>query len=137
MRGAIGGRLAVVSGNAGDDFENESTLVGEHSVATVRLRLKKIARLDQTQGPGAPRTHDLQLEETVVGRSTSAHICIESHLISRRHITFVRNGEQVSVTDLNSSNGMYLNSVRAHSAVLHEGDQIQIGNVVFIYHEGE
>jgi pSer/pThr/pTyr-binding forkhead associated (FHA) protein len=43
----------------------------------------------------------------------------------------------VTVTDLNSSNGMYLNGVKAHSAVLHEGDQIQIGNVVFIFHEGE
>jgi pSer/pThr/pTyr-binding forkhead associated (FHA) protein len=123
--------------SAPDDFDSESTLVKDHSVATVRMRLKKVARLEQKQGPGAPQTHDLELSETVVGRSSSAHICIDSHLISRRHVSFAKSEEQVTVTDLNSSNGMYLNGVKAHSAVLYEGDQIQVGNVVFIFHEGE
>ena len=99
--------------------------------------MKKIARLEQKQGPGSPQVYDLELIETVVGRSASAHICIDSHLISRKHLSFSNNSEQVTATDLNSSNGMYLNGVKAHSAVLHEGDQIQIGNVVFIFHEGE
>ena len=120
-----------------DDFDSESTLVKDHSVATVRMRLKKVARLEQKEGPGAPRTHELELSETIVGRSSSAHICIDSQMISRKHISFEKTSERVTVTDLNSSNGMYLNGVKAHSAILHEGDQIQIGNVVFIFHEGE
>jgi hypothetical protein len=28
------------------------------------------------------------------------------------------------------------NGVKAHSAVLHGGDTIQIGDVVFVFHEG-
>lgn len=136
MSVAIGGRLGLVSVPT-DDFDSESTLVKDHSVATVRMRLKKVARLEQQRGPGAPQTYDLELAETVVGRSASAHICIDSHLISRKHVNFSKREDQVTVTDLNSSNGMYLNGVKAHSAVLHEGDQIQIGNVVFIFHEGE
>jgi pSer/pThr/pTyr-binding forkhead associated (FHA) protein len=133
---AIGGRLNVVSAPP-DEFDSESTLVKDHSVATVRMRLKKVARLEQKQGPGAPHTYELELHETVVGRSAMAHICIDSHLISRKHVSFSKTSDQVTVTDLNSSNGMYLNGVKAHSAILHEGDQIQIGNVVFIFHEGE
>jgi hypothetical protein len=30
---------------------------------------------------------------------------------------------------------VYLNGVRAHSAVLHDGDTLQIGDVVFVFHE--
>jgi pSer/pThr/pTyr-binding forkhead associated (FHA) protein len=38
--------------------------------------------------------------------------------------------------DLESSNGVFLNGVRVHSAALHEGDVIQIGDAVLVFREG-
>ena len=111
-------------------------MVGGPELATVGQRTYKRARLEQTQGPGAPRVFDLLLNETIVGRSTSAHICVDSGLISRRHMSLSKAGELFSANDLNSSNGMYLNGIKVHSAVLHEGDQLQIGDVVFTFFEG-
>ena len=132
----IGDKLRRVSRPADDDFDNDSTMVGGPELVTVGHRHFKRARLEQTQGPGAPRVFDLSLYETIVGRSTSAHICVDSSLISRKHMSLSKTGELFSANDLNSSNGMYLNGVKVYSAVLHEGDQIQIGDVVFTFFEG-
>ena len=38
--------------------------------------------------------------------------------------------------DLDSRNGVYLNGVKIHSAVLHGGDNLQLGSVVLVFHEG-
>jgi pSer/pThr/pTyr-binding forkhead associated (FHA) protein len=98
--------------------------------------LKKPFVLEQLQGPGAPREFVLDLDEIVVGRSLQATISVESGSISRQHFSLKRKGAEFTCTDLNSSNGVYLNSVKTHSAVLREGDVLQIGDVVFVYHEG-
>lgn len=132
----IGDKLQGVSSPADEDFDNDSTMVGGPDLATVGQRHYKRARLEQTQGPGAPRAFDLSLNETIVGRSTSAHICVDSSLISRRHMSLSKAGDLFSANDLNSSNGMYLNGIKVHSALLHEGDQLQIGDVVFTFFEG-
>jgi len=132
----FGDKLRRVSSPADDEFDNDSTMVGGPEIATIGQRHFKRARLEQTQGPGAPRAFDLSLHETIVGRSTSAHICVDSSLISRKHMSLSKAGDLFSANDLNSSNGMYLNGVKVYSAVLHEGDQLQIGDVVFTFIEG-
>jgi len=45
-----------------------------------------------------------------------------------------RDGEY-SFVDLDSANGVYLNGVLAHAAVLREGDLLEFGEVAFIFHE--
>ena len=87
-------------------------------------------------GPGAPREFALEFDETVLGRSLSATISIESSGISRQHAVIKRSGPEFSVTDLNSANGIYLNGVKTHSAVLRQGDTLQLGEVIFVFHEG-
>lgn len=117
-------------------FSEDPTTVGEHRVVPNAARLKKPFILEQIGGPGAPRQFELELEETLVGRSLSAHIAIDSSLISRQHMALRRTGPEYSCVDLGSANGMFLNGVRAHSAVLRQGDTIQIGDVIFVFHEG-
>jgi pSer/pThr/pTyr-binding forkhead associated (FHA) protein len=94
-------------------------------------------RLEQIGGPGAPREFPLELDEIVVGRSLQAHIAIESGSISRRHMRLCREGPEYKFADLDSANGVFLNGVKAHSAVLRDGDQLQIGDVVLRYREGQ
>jgi pSer/pThr/pTyr-binding forkhead associated (FHA) protein len=115
---------------------DDPTTVGELSVAGPIDRARKPFLLEQIKGPGAPRSFTLELAETVIGRSAQAHICIESTLISRQHLCVRKNGPQFTCVDLDSANGLYLNGIKAHSALLHEGDTLQIGDVVLVFHEG-
>jgi len=117
-------------------FDDESTVVGEQPLLTTIQRGGKPFVLQQIDGPGAPQSHTLELDEIIIGRSVQAHISIESGRLSRKHLMLQRRGTEFTCTDLNSSNGVYLNGVKAHSAVLRDGDTIQIGDVVFVYHEG-
>ena len=90
----------------------------------------------QVQGPGAPREFVLDLPEVIVGRSLHATISIDGGGVSRQHFSLKRNGPEYTFTDLDSANGVFLNGVKTHSAVLREGDVLQLGDVVLVYHEG-
>jgi predicted component of type VI protein secretion system len=123
-------------GNSDDRFDGPTT-VGEQPLATSPMpRPKKPFLLEQVAGTGAPRSFTLELDESILGRSLSATISIESGGISRQHAALRRVGPEFSVTDLNSANGVYLNGVKTHSAILREGDTLQIGDAIFIFHEG-
>lgn len=93
--------------------------------------------LVQVEGLGAPREYPLQLPEVVIGRSRQVHLAIESHQLSRRHCSLRRVGPDYVCADLDSVNGVWLNGVKVHSAVLRDGDELQLGDVVFVYREGE
>lgn len=116
--------------------EELPTIAEDLSAEPAIHRPKKPFVLEQIGGPGAPREIVLDLEETVIGRSLQANVSIDSGSISRRHMALKRTGPEFRCTDLDSSNGVYLNGVKVHSAVLREGDSIKIGDVVFIFHEG-
>jgi pSer/pThr/pTyr-binding forkhead associated (FHA) protein len=93
--------------------------------------------LQMVTGPGAPRTYELFREEVVVGRAIDADIPINSTDLSRRHVALRRSPHgQWTVVDLESRNGVYLNGVKVHSALLHDGDNLQLGTVVLVFHEG-
>ena len=92
--------------------------------------------LEQVQGPGSQQRYHLVEKRVLVGRSDEAEIKIQSREVSRRHMLLTRNEGEYTVTDLQSHNGVYLNGVKIHSAILRDGDNLQIGDVVLIYHQG-
>lgn len=123
--------------SSADDTQDDEapTTVGELRLSSIPRDTKPFL-LAQVQGPGAPRKWVLELDEIVVGRSMQAHVSIDSGLLSRRHMMLTRSAGEYRAVDLDSANGVYLNGVKAHSAVLREGDLLQIGDVVFVFHEG-
>jgi pSer/pThr/pTyr-binding forkhead associated (FHA) protein len=56
--------------------------------------------------------------------------------LSRSHLSLTFIDEEFVCHDLDSSNGVYLNGVRIHSATLRDGDQLQLGAIVLVYREG-
>lgn len=68
--------------------------------------------------------------ETVIGRNPDCTIALDFSGISRRHFTINTNEEEVTVTDLGSANGTYLNNTKlATPTVLKRGDVIKIGAI--------
>lgn len=119
-----------------DDFEEQTTMVHDVPVPASLRRAKRPFVLEQIEGPGAPREFVLDLPEHIIGRSLQTNISIDGNGISRQHVAIRRSGPEYGFVDLNSANGVYLNSVKTYSAVLRQGDTLQLGDAVFVFHEG-
>jgi len=96
---------------------------------------RRVPVLRQMHGPGAPRDIPLSVDEVVVGRMPGVTIAIDSADLSRRHMRVRKAPAGLVCEDLDSRNGVYLNGVKIHSAVLSDGDQLQLGDVVFLFLE--
>ena len=108
-----------------------------------KLSIQEVSRpvrphsIEQVRGPGAPARFVLRTDRVTAGRAPSCDVTIASPMISRQHVVFTRSGPEYSCEDCDSSNGVFLNGIRIQSAVLRQGDRIQIGDIVWIYHDGE
>ena len=78
----------------------------------------------------------LKDNSVVVGRSEKADFRVMSADLSRLHARLQRTRRGYECRDLGSRNGVYVNTVQVESAILRDGDRIQLGNVVFLYLEG-
>jgi hypothetical protein len=87
------------------------------------------------QGEGAGDEYALE-GETVIGREHgSADVVLADPGISRRHAAVRAGGGRITVTDLGSSNGTYVNGSRLSGEVeLADGDEIQVGGTVLSVH---
>ena len=72
--------------------------------------------------------HPLRAPGLVVGRGTEADLRINDPGVSRRHIEFVVNGEDLEVVDLGSTNGMLVNGSKVGRAGLRDGTEVKIGH---------
>ena len=117
------------------EWEEETTVDAQIGIIGLK-RSRRSHWIEQVKGPGAPAEYELPNTDCVVGRSSEATITINSGLISRKHIRLSRDETEVRCEDMKSMNGVYLNGIKVHSAILRDGDTIQLGDVVFIFHEG-
>ena len=68
-----------------------------------------------------------------LGRSTSADVMLEHLSVSRRHAIVVQRGAATLILDDRSRNGVHVNGERVAEAVLRDGDEIRLGDVVMRY----
>ncbi|WP_437185542.1 ATP-binding protein [Planctomicrobium sp. SH668] len=85
------------------------------------------------QGPEQGRKYDLVPEPMHLGRGGQNEIRILDTEVSRKHALIEFNQGRWQLTDLNSSNGTYLNGQSVTTARVNAGDQIQIGRTVLVF----
>ncbi|MGQ9550065.1 MAG: S8 family serine peptidase [Roseiflexus sp.] len=80
-------------------------------------------------GAAQPRTYSLAGTEVLIGRSEECQIVlIGDGSVSRRHALVRNDGRQVTVMDVGSSHGTYLNGVRiVQPTPVRRGDVLQVG----------
>jgi predicted component of type VI protein secretion system len=84
------------------------------------------------KGPALTRAIRLTAGETIVGRSRDCDLCIPSSDISRRHCLIALVNGQVTVEDLSSANGTFVNGVRITGVrPVRADDQLRIGPLTF------
>ena len=82
------------------------------------------------------REHLLSGETITIGRAVENDIVITSKRVSRQHAQVRREGSEVILQDLDSTNGTFLNDERVLAPMaLHDGDRITIGDVTLVFHD--
>jgi Nif-specific regulatory protein len=90
-------------------------------------------------GPTMGTIVSLTGDEFSIGREKCCSLCLRSMQVSRQHCVIRRGADQLKITDLESTNGTFVNSVPVKECVLSHGDEIRVGESVlqFFSHEDE
>lgn len=78
-------------------------------------------------GPQTGLTYVLGPGNTLAGRSGVCEIFLADVTVSREHARFSVDANSLSMADLGSTNGTYVNGVRHDAGKLDEGDELMIG----------
>lgn len=73
------------------------------------------------------------VDKLIVGRDPTCDVSHEDDLLSRRHAEFVAGADSVTVRDLGSRNGIFVNGLRSAERALFPGDVVQIGPIRILY----
>ncbi len=86
-----------------------------------------LVQADQKQ-----REVPLRKPSIVIGRDVSCQIRIPTDAVSRRHCEITQEGTKLSIKDLGSSNGTFVNRRRITQSELAAGDVISVGPMVLV-----
>jgi len=65
------------------------------------------------------------------GRATRADFIVDRHLVSRLHCRITAGDEALTVEDLESTNGTFVNGDRVTRADVKSGDTLRLGRIEF------
>lgn len=83
--------------------------------------------------PGSQKREvPLNRAKSVIGRRDDCQIRIPLSSVSRQHCELVQSGDRLSVRDLGSSNGTFVNREKVVEKVLKPGDLLAVGPCVFV-----
>jgi pSer/pThr/pTyr-binding forkhead associated (FHA) protein len=88
------------------------------------------------RGPNAGSRFLLDQATTTVGRHPNSDIFLDDITVSRRHAQFRCVSGEFKVVDFGSLNGTYVNREAVNSAVLANGDEVQIGKFRLVFLTG-
>ncbi len=134
LKGHADAQGYVFTGPVSVDFETAEDLT------TGRFRIRSLAEASVIDNDQRTRTrsvhavlevngvtHPLRAPGLVVGRGTEADLRVNDPGVSRQHVEFVVNGNDVEVVDLGSTNGMLVNGAKVSRAATRDGTEVKIG----------
>ncbi len=87
-------------------------------------------------GPEMGTRYLVRSQPLTIGRGDNCDIQINDHSVSRRHASVQAGPGGVTVADLGSTNGTFLNNAAVASAVLKDGDYLRVGNCIYRFLAG-
>ena len=108
-----------------DDDQTSREIIAEGAVPDVAWTAT--ATLVVKRGPNAGSRFPLHQAVTSAGRDPRSDIFLDDVTVSRRHAEFRLERGELQLVDIDSLNGVYVNGKPIDSAVLTNGDEIQMG----------
>ncbi|HME39536.1 MAG TPA: AAA family ATPase [Steroidobacteraceae bacterium] len=96
---------------------------GGHAVGRILLASEGRTVMERELKPG----------RLVIGRTPDNDLQIDSKFISRHHCQIVTQADSCLIEDLNSTNGIYVQSKRVRRYNLNDGDVVQVGQHEIMY----
>ncbi|MCS7047104.1 MAG: FHA domain-containing protein [Gemmataceae bacterium] len=94
--------------------------------------------LEPAQTGDRLREITIKSDEFLIGRGADCDLRLHDTSISRHHCLLRKRGSEVSVSDLGSANGTFVNGVRVLSQTeLRTGDEIRVGDCRLIVDLGD
>ena len=126
---ASGAAPAAVKVPTTTAFHVDSKPVAPEKPATVQ----KKPCLVMLKGAEEGKVYKLDKSPIRLGRDAGNDIMVVSNGISRKHAIITIEGLKVSLTDLGSTNGTYVNTKRIQQIQLKPGDEIFLGSAIFSF----
>ena len=93
-----------------------------------------IAKLIATGSHPAPREIALTVFPVRLGRRAGSGVYLEDRWVSREHCEITCEGEVLTVRDLGTKHGTFVNGHAVVVAALHPGDELSVGLTRFVVH---
>ncbi|MCX6831179.1 MAG: GGDEF domain-containing protein [candidate division Zixibacteria bacterium] len=114
-----------------ENFERTSATNLALNGAPANVAINRQPMLLVLHGPLLGKTFTIEQPVLTIGRSSQCDIQIEDDNVSRKHAEINFRDGLVWLTDLQSTNGSYVNSKRVSEIPLNDGDLVLIGRVLF------
>jgi len=118
--------------NAQPRVDCDATLVSFERL--IEASSKKLAALVVVSGGEIGRLYPLRRKRVVIGRGEEADIILRTKEVSREHARIeclkFRGGMTFKLTDLGSTNHIYVNGEKVHECLLDSDDKILLGDIV-------
>jgi hypothetical protein len=75
--------------------------------------------------------------QLLIGRAHDCELRLDSRFVSRHHALISCTGDRVVVEDLNSANGVFIDSKRVSRSEVHPGNTVSIGNFQLRFKRGK
>ncbi len=119
-----------------NEMDTQSSQTAEAPVSGVEGLPAGSALLVVKRGPNAGSRFLLDQPTTSAGRHPDSDIFLDDVTVSRRHAEFRQDEDEFQVVDVGSLNGTYVNREPVDSAVLANGDEVQIGKFRLVFLTG-
>jgi diguanylate cyclase (GGDEF)-like protein len=116
----------------GDQLDDTTRTAPGHQAPASADGQAPAAYLVVLSGSSLGEMHKVDQDRVVIGRGDKVDLRLIDDGISREHAQIVRQGPQLRLEDLGSTNGTYCNGERIKSHALAEGDKILLGSATIL-----
>jgi two-component system, NtrC family, response regulator HydG len=123
---------------------NEPAKMDRSTLERPRVALQTVEvsalRLEVVGGTDIGKVLDVDPDEAgrlYLGKSRACELSLDDPLVSRRHCALAVEGTQVRLTDLDSTNGTFVNGVRVVEGILLGGELLRVGDTTVAVRFGE
>lgn len=120
-----------------ESSENDFTQTREARAETRRALVYKRCRITTASGPDVPPPFDSDKPTIRIGTAEDNDLVIRDPAISRHHLEVRLERGQYVISDLGSTNGTFVGSLRVKEAVIRHRGEILIGDTTILFEPAE